>query len=193
MPPAALTSSAAMMMPLCVEVPKVACEPVREPYSPMRISPVDAAVPVDALPVAVPVSPFGGQPASDSDSDATSAMKPNFRMSPPPKSARILQQSPVHKAFRYCCKFDLPRPHRRFLLGRRAPDRERAVLRIDRGVELLLPLGRIARLIDGDEPDEALDLAVAKIAALDRALSVFGVRAGDRGGARRQDDGVIHR
>src|SRR5437763_12037141 len=108
MPPAALTSSAAMMMPLCVEVPKVACEPVREPYSPMRISPVDAAVPVDALPVAVPVSPFGGQPASDSDSDATSAMKPNFRMSPPPKSARILQQSHVHKAFRYCCNSIFP-------------------------------------------------------------------------------------
>src|SRR5207244_8618535 len=66
MPPAALTSSAAMMMPLCVDVPKVACEPLSEPYSPMRMSPVADVVAVDA--VAPPVSLFGGQPASDSDS-----------------------------------------------------------------------------------------------------------------------------
>ena len=36
-PPAALISSTASMMPLCVDWPKVASEPVIEPYSPMRI------------------------------------------------------------------------------------------------------------------------------------------------------------
>src|SRR5207244_10344316 len=96
MPPAALTSSAAMMMPLCVDVPKVACEPLSEPYSPMRMSPVDAAVAVDALPVAPPVSLFGGQPASDSDSDATSAMKTNLRSSPSHTIVRILKLHVLH-------------------------------------------------------------------------------------------------
>src|SRR5205823_5823110 len=38
MPPAALISSTASVMPLCVDWPKVASDPVSEPYSPTTIS-----------------------------------------------------------------------------------------------------------------------------------------------------------
>src|SRR6185369_12215764 len=58
MPPAAFTSSMAIMMPLCVDWPNVACGPVSEPYSPTRISPPPAAVLVVLV-----CSPLGGQPA----------------------------------------------------------------------------------------------------------------------------------
>src|SRR6266849_481833 len=61
MPPAPLISSTAIMMALCVDWPNVACAPVSEPYSPMRMSPPPlAAFP----PPPPPTSFFGGQPAS---------------------------------------------------------------------------------------------------------------------------------
>src|SRR5256885_1979941 len=61
MPPAVLISSFAIMMALCVDWPKVACAPVSDPYSPMRMSPLLLA----AFPAPPPaVSFFGGQPKS---------------------------------------------------------------------------------------------------------------------------------
>src|SRR3954470_16094233 len=65
MPPAALISSAAIMMPLCVDWPKVACGPVIDPNSPTRMSPPPPA------PVVVPPPSFGGQPRSPNDNTAS--------------------------------------------------------------------------------------------------------------------------
>src|SRR5712692_777529 len=60
-PPEPLISSTAIMMALCVDWPNVACAPVSEPYSPMRMSPpLLAAFP----PPPPPTSVLGGQPAS---------------------------------------------------------------------------------------------------------------------------------
>src|ERR1043166_6785654 len=65
MPPAALTSSAAIMMPLCVDWPKVGCGPVIDPSSPTRMSPPPAAL------LLVPAPSFGGQPSSPNDNTAS--------------------------------------------------------------------------------------------------------------------------
>jgi hypothetical protein len=53
----------------------------------------DAAPPLDV----VPVSFFGGQPTRARDSTAMKDTETNLRMSPSPKSARILQQCVLHE------------------------------------------------------------------------------------------------
>src|SRR6266852_5778864 len=89
MPPAALISSAAIMMPLCVDCPKVAWGPVIEPYSPTRMSPLPAAV------VVFPPFSFGGQPSSPNDSTAMEMRMSKFlRIGLLFKELRIVQQGP---------------------------------------------------------------------------------------------------
>src|SRR5213075_1326140 len=89
-PPWALISSMAIMMPLCVDVPNVACGPVSEPYSPTRISPPPAVV-LEA----VPVSDFGAQPANTSVAAATITIQSCLCIVSSPRARRILQQA-VH-------------------------------------------------------------------------------------------------
>src|SRR5437764_5058581 len=87
MPPAALTSSAAIMMPLCVDWPNVACGPVIDPYSPTRMSPPPALV-------VVPPPSFGGQPSSPNDNTASEIkMIAFFRIALLFKELRIVQQA----------------------------------------------------------------------------------------------------
>src|SRR3954452_23733056 len=88
MPPAALTSSAAIMMPLCVDWPNVACGPVIEPYSPTRMSPPPPA------PVVVPPPSFGGQPRSPNDNTASEIkMIAFFRIALLFKELRIVHEA----------------------------------------------------------------------------------------------------
>src|SRR5437773_12569683 len=90
MPPAALTSSAAIMMPLWVDWPKVACGPVIDPYSPTRMSPPPALV-------VVPPPSFGGQPSSPNDNTASEMkMIAFFRIALLFKELRIVQQAIRH-------------------------------------------------------------------------------------------------
>ena len=53
MPPAALIASTAMTMPLCVDLPNTASDPVIEPYSPMTIS--FEVVPIVLQPLSAPI------------------------------------------------------------------------------------------------------------------------------------------
>src|SRR5216684_8209251 len=87
MPPAALISSAAIMMPLWVDWPKVACPPVIDPYSPTRMSPPAVLVLVLLVPS------FGGQPSSPNDNTASEMkMIAFFRIALLFKELRIVQQ-----------------------------------------------------------------------------------------------------
>src|ERR1051326_8196701 len=63
-----------------------------------------------------------------------------------------------------------------------------AVLCVDCVVESLLPLVRITRIGNANEPYAARDLAMREVVSLDRALRVFGIRVRDGCVERLQND-----
>src|SRR4051812_27357127 len=79
MPPAAFSSSTAMVRPLWVDWPKVASEPVIEPYSPITISAASAGLP-PAAPPSVDL-----QPDAQARPSAANGTRSRFRTGTPEK------------------------------------------------------------------------------------------------------------